>query len=61
MVRRMLIATVDNNALDQKDYYGNKRLQQAGSVVFLLIVIRRLVIVIESVFTFSLNFVPNTD
>lgn len=36
MVRRMLQATLDPTMLDDKDYYGNKRLELAGQLLSLL-------------------------
>ncbi|GAB5359791.1 hypothetical protein AAMO2058_000572600 [Amorphochlora amoebiformis] len=36
MVRRVCIAVNDPNSLDDKDYYGNKRLELAGGLVALL-------------------------
>lgn len=36
MIRRMINAMNDKNAIDDKDYYGNKRLELAGSLLSLL-------------------------
>eukprot|EP00906_Rhabdomonas_costata_P033239 RCo046839 len=36
MLRRMLQATLDPSLLDDKDYYGNKRLELAGTLLALL-------------------------
>ncbi|KAJ9446811.1 DNA-directed RNA polymerase III subunit RPC2 [Diplonema papillatum] len=36
MIRRMLLARDDPSLLDDKDYYGNKRLELAGSLLSLL-------------------------
>lgn len=36
MVRRMLYAMVDDAYLDDRDYYGNKRLELAGGLLALL-------------------------
>ena len=36
IVRRVLLTVLDDSLLDDKDYYGNKRLELAGSLVSLL-------------------------
>ena len=36
MVRRMLLAMVDPRHIDDRDYYGNKRLELAGGLLALL-------------------------
>lgn len=36
MVRKMLLAMVDPSAVDDRDYYGNKRLELAGGLLALL-------------------------
>eukprot|EP00669_Euglena_mutabilis_P012686 TRINITY_DN7348_c0_g1_i1.p2 TRINITY_DN7348_c0_g1~~TRINITY_DN7348_c0_g1_i1.p2 ORF type:complete len:202 (-),score=83.26 TRINITY_DN7348_c0_g1_i1:6-611(-) len=36
MLRRMILATQDPSQLDDKDYYGNKRLELAGHLLALL-------------------------
>ncbi len=36
MVRKMLLAMVDPGAVDDRDYYGNKRLELAGGLLALL-------------------------
>ena len=36
MVRRVLLADTDDNWADDRDYYGNKRLELAGSLMSLL-------------------------
>ncbi len=36
MVRRMLLAMVDPKNIDDRDYYGNKRLELAGGLLALL-------------------------
>lgn len=36
MVRRMLYAMVDDSFIDDRDYYGNKRLELAGGLLSLL-------------------------
>lgn len=36
MLRRMLICVIDPSHLDDRDYYGNKRLELAGAVYLLL-------------------------
>lgn len=36
MVRRMLCASVDPSFIDDRDYYGNKRLELAGGLLALL-------------------------
>jgi len=36
IVRRVLFTVLDNKLLDDKDYYGNKRLELAGSLISLL-------------------------
>jgi len=36
IVRRVLLTVLDNRLLDDKDYYGNKRLELAGSLISLL-------------------------
>ena len=36
MIRRILHAMVDRSAVDDKDYYGNKRLELAGQLLALL-------------------------
>lgn len=36
MIRRVIEASDDPSKLDDKDYYGNKRLELAGSLVSLL-------------------------
>jgi len=36
MVRKMLLAMLDSSAVDDRDYYGNKRLELAGGLLALL-------------------------
>ena len=36
MMRRMLAAMLDPNLVDDRDYYGNKRLELAGGLLALL-------------------------
>ncbi|EFA82075.1 RNA polymerase III [Heterostelium album PN500] len=36
MIRRIIIATKDRSTLDDKDYYGNKRLELSGQLISLL-------------------------
>ena len=36
VVRRMLIAMLDPSYIDDRDYYGNKRLELAGGLLALL-------------------------
>ncbi|KAL9643773.1 hypothetical protein ABK040_016075 [Willaertia magna] len=36
MIRRMIDAMIDSNNIDDKDYYGNKRLEMAGQLLSLL-------------------------
>ncbi len=36
MVRRMLCAMLDDSFIDDRDYYGNKRLELAGGLLALL-------------------------
>lgn len=36
MIRRIIEASFDPSKLDDKDYYGNKRLELAGQLVSLL-------------------------
>ena len=36
MVRRMLYAMIDDSFIDDRDYYGNKRLELAGGLMSLL-------------------------
>ena len=36
MIKRLISAINDNNAIDDKDYYGNKRLELAGQLISLL-------------------------
>ena len=36
MVRRMLYAQLDPSFIDDRDYYGNKRLELAGGLLALL-------------------------
>ena len=36
MVRRMLYAMIDESFIDDRDYYGNKRLELAGGLLSLL-------------------------
>ena len=36
MIKRLINAINDNNAVDDKDYYGNKRLELAGQLISLL-------------------------
>lgn len=36
MIRRIIEASMDPTKLDDKDYYGNKRLELAGQLVSLL-------------------------
>lgn len=36
MVRRILSATIDPSLIDDRDYYGNKRLELAGGLLALL-------------------------
>lgn len=36
MVRRMLAAMLDPSLIDDRDYYGNKRLELAGGLLALL-------------------------
>ena len=36
MIRRMLYAMVDSAFVDDRDYYGNKRLELAGGLLSLL-------------------------
>lgn len=36
MIRRMLEAILNKDAVDDKDYYGNKRLELAGQLLSLL-------------------------
>ena len=36
MIRRIIEASLDPSKLDDKDYYGNKRLELAGQLVSLL-------------------------
>ena len=36
MIKRLINAINDNNAIDDKDYYGNKRLELAGQLISLL-------------------------
>lgn len=36
MVRRMLYAMIDESYIDDRDYYGNKRLELAGGLLSLL-------------------------
>uniref|UniRef100_A0A6B2KXR4 DNA-directed RNA polymerase n=1 Tax=Arcella intermedia TaxID=1963864 RepID=A0A6B2KXR4_9EUKA len=36
MLRRIIKATVDKEAIDDKDYYGNKRIELAGQLISLL-------------------------
>ena len=36
MIRRVLEAKVDPRKIDDKDYYGNKKLELAGSLISLL-------------------------
>lgn len=36
MIRRMLAAVIDPNLIDDRDYYGNKRLELAGGLLALL-------------------------
>ena len=36
MIRRMLYAMIDESFIDDRDYYGNKRLELAGGLMSLL-------------------------
>ena len=36
MVRRLILASKDESKLDDKDYYGNKRLECAGQLLSIL-------------------------
>lgn len=36
MIRRMLFAMIDKSYIDDRDYYGNKRLELAGGLMSLL-------------------------
>ena len=36
MLRRMLYAMIDESFIDDRDYYGNKRLELAGGLMSLL-------------------------
>jgi len=36
MIRRIIDAIIDPKNLDDKDYYGNKRLELAGQLISLL-------------------------
>ena len=36
MIRKLLEATKDESKIDDKDYYGNKRLESAGKLIGLL-------------------------
>ena len=36
MIRRIIDASIDSSKLDDKDYYGNKRLELAGQLISLL-------------------------
>lgn len=36
MVRKMLYAMLDNTHIDDRDYYGNKRLELAGGLMAIL-------------------------
>lgn len=36
MIRRMLYAMIDQSFIDDRDYYGNKRLELAGGLMSLL-------------------------
>jgi len=36
MIRRIIEAIDDNSMIDDKDYYGNKRLELAGQLISLL-------------------------
>jgi DNA-directed RNA polymerase, beta subunit/140 kD subunit len=36
MIRRMVLALSDPDMLDDRDYYGNKRLELAGSLLSLM-------------------------
>ena len=57
MMRRMLAAMLDPNLVDDRDYYGNKRLELAGGLLALLFedLFKRMNQELKRAVSFSLN------
>ena len=70
MVRKVIMAQMDRTLLDDRDYYGNKRLELAGSLLALMFEdlfkrfnweVRQLIIIQSLIFSTILIFISMFD